>query len=316
MVSILTVIFLCIDIPGILFYLLVLIFLLTRLLSKDDDFSPKFYSFLIVNAVVELSFIFVEYIIVRFPLFHFFTSTYLSIKQFPGFIYGLSCYFPCVIACGQLNLTINRLLMIKFPFAYKYIMSAWGILALIFLQFAIPFVQVVRTIGTPTVVRLADDNSTMIVELDDPDLVFNIIASAVGLLVVTSSSCCILGSYTLFLLFQMNKNSAEGASKSERSLLALVVLQTMTQLFLSIVGALQFFSGYAGNELIYTISMYMYPFAEDLLCLSCPIMLCCVSSLVRKKLIKFYFGDKAEQKFTAISKASTIKISLNRSRKQ
>uniref|UniRef100_A0A0K0FLP9 Serpentine receptor class gamma n=1 Tax=Strongyloides venezuelensis TaxID=75913 RepID=A0A0K0FLP9_STRVS len=261
---------------------------------------------------MELCFIIVEYFIVRFPLFNLFTKEYLAFKPLPGILYGFSVYLPCVIGSGQLNLTINRLLMIKFPFIYKYIMSIWGILALIFIQFAVPFVQIVRTSTVPVIVRMLEDNVTITVELDDFDLVYNVVGFGVVYLIITSISCCIIGSYTLFLLWTMNKQSTEGTSKSERSLLALVVLQTLTQLFLAIVGTTQFISGYAGNEVVYAISLHMYPFAEDLLCLSCPIMLCCVSGLVRKKLLCFYFGSRMEQKFSSISKVSTIKVSVAR----
>ncbi|CEF61193.1 7TM GPCR, serpentine receptor class g (Srg) family and 7TM GPCR, serpentine receptor class v (Srv) family-containing protein [Strongyloides ratti] len=315
MVSALSVVFLIIDIPGTIFYILVLIFLITRLLLKDDDFSPKFYCFLIVNAIMELCFIMVEYFIVRLPLFNIFKSQYMNFKSLPGLIYGLSCYLPCVIGSGQLNLTINRLLMIKFPFIYKYIMSIWGILALIFIQFAIPFVQLVRTLHVPMIIRVLDDNYTITVELDDFDLVYSVVSFGVVYLIVTSILCCLIGSYTLFLLWRMNKQSLESTSKSERSLLALVVLQTLTQLFLAIVGTTQFVAGYSGNEAVYAVSLYMYPVAEDLLCLSCPVMLCCVSGLVRKKLFKFYFCEKVEQKFSSISKVSTIKFAVQRQTK-
>uniref|UniRef100_A0A0K0EQJ3 Serpentine receptor class gamma n=2 Tax=Strongyloides stercoralis TaxID=6248 RepID=A0A0K0EQJ3_STRER len=315
MASILAIVLLVIDIPGIIFYILVLIFLITRLLAKDDDFSPKFYCFLIVNAFMELCFILVEYFIVRFPLFNFLKHEYMNIKSLPGILYGFSVYLPCVIGSGQLNLTINRLLMIKFPFIYKYIMSIWGILILIFIQFAVPFVQIIRTSTVPLVVRTLDDNYTITVELDDFDLVYSVVGFGVVYLIITSVSCCIIGSYTLFLLWTMNRQSVDNTSKSERSLLALVVLQTLTQLFLAIVGTTQYIAGYAGNEIIYAVSLYMYPFAEDLLCLSCPVMLCCVSGLVRKKLKKFYCCEKVEQKFSSISKVSTIKVNVNRQTK-
>uniref|UniRef100_A0A0K0FIW4 Serpentine receptor class gamma n=1 Tax=Strongyloides venezuelensis TaxID=75913 RepID=A0A0K0FIW4_STRVS len=312
MVSFLTVVFLCIDIPGIIFYVLLLVFLISRLIAKDNDFSPKFYCFLIVNGFIEICFIILEYFIVRFPLFNLFTKEYLALKPLPGILYSLSIYLPCAIGSGQLNLTINRLLLIKFPLIYEYIMSIWGIIALMFIQFAVPFLNIIRTINVPVIVRMLEDNVTITVELDDYGLVYSILGWGIIYLLITSISCCIIGSYSLFLLWKMNKQSKVGTSKSERSLFAFVVLQTLTQLLLAIVGTIQFLSGYAGNEVVYTISLYMYPFAEDFLCLSCPIMLCCVSTLIRKKLLCFYFGSPVEQKLLSNSKIFTVKVLVAR----
>uniref|UniRef100_A0A0N4ZAL8 Serpentine receptor class gamma n=1 Tax=Parastrongyloides trichosuri TaxID=131310 RepID=A0A0N4ZAL8_PARTI len=267
------------------------ILLITKLIKKDPDFQIKFYGILVLNNSIEFLFIGVEYFLVRFPLMGYFNEWYLSVGKFPGCIYGLSVYLPCVIALGQLTQTINRFVVIKFPLSFNKIFNKWLIGSLLLLQIFFPITNMIWSWNETVIVHSSVDNETIIVEMDNSYTQNMMIEFGVFSMMLTCAACCFFGIWSFIIVLKMRKSNHNslGQLKRELNLFMFVGLEIMAQILLIIAALVQLYSGLGGLNNIYIVALHLYPFFENFLCLTNGIMLLIACSTVRKHYLHFYF---------------------------
>uniref|UniRef100_A0A0N5BNG2 Serpentine Receptor, class T n=1 Tax=Strongyloides papillosus TaxID=174720 RepID=A0A0N5BNG2_STREA len=311
-ILIFNLILLVFDIPLFLFSLLLSICIASRLVWKNKESSFFFFSQFLINGILELLFIGLEYFLVRVPLYGIFNEGYISLGVMPGLIYGFSVYLPVTIVFGQFLIALNRFFMIKFPFTYtKFVNLRVMVISIIF-QFLLPSILLIWSFNQNIQASYTYDNSSTVIESTDDNYTMNSVLICIIMCVFWSIVNVILSALSIYFLTKVNRKMNE--KSKEKPLLTHSCIQTTAQTFLAIVASLQYISFVTGDQIMETIAMHLYPFAEDAVSLSSAIVLFCVCKQVREQFLDFYhlrwLWEKYETKFTNNSK-QTIKASAN-----
>ncbi|CEF69119.1 7TM GPCR, serpentine receptor class v (Srv) family-containing protein [Strongyloides ratti] len=302
-----------IDVTLLLISVTVYVFICCQLIKRDPDFPIKFYGILIINNTFEFVFIFVEYFIVRLPFLNFLNDWYSSLKVFPGIIYGLSVYLPCVIGFGHLTQVINRFIIIKFPFSFEKIFNKWLVGFLFLLQFFFPFIILVWCWSETGSVTVLEDKSATYLELKDFNKQYKSIIFGICSIMISCTACCFFGIWSFILVVKMRNGKNASQLRREINLFVFVSFEILSQILLIIVAIFQVISGSISyNEQIYFVTLHVYPFSEDLLCLINGLILLITCKTVRSKYFQFYGNILACQKCVFIKSTFTRKLSSNR----
>uniref|UniRef100_A0A0K0EE65 Serpentine receptor class gamma n=1 Tax=Strongyloides stercoralis TaxID=6248 RepID=A0A0K0EE65_STRER len=278
-----------VDMILLLISLTVYIFIIYQLIKKDSDFPIKFYGILIINNTFEFTFIFVEYFLVRLPFFKILNDWYISLQVFPGIIYGLSVYLPCVIGFGHLTQVINRFVIIKFPFSFDKIFNKWLIGSLFLLQFFFPSIIIIWCWNETGRVFVSEDNSTTYLELKKFENQYKSIIFGICSIIISCSACCFFGVWSFILVVKMRNGKNTTQLRREINLFVFVSFEILAQILLIIIAIFQVFSGsILYNEQIYFVTLKLYPFSEDFLCLINGLILLITCKTVRTKYFHFY----------------------------
>uniref|UniRef100_A0AC35UGP6 Serpentine receptor class gamma n=1 Tax=Rhabditophanes sp. KR3021 TaxID=114890 RepID=A0AC35UGP6_9BILA len=285
-ILIFNLILLIFDVPLFIFTLMLHICIASRLVWKNNDTSFYFFFQFLLNGILELGFIALEYFLVRIPLYGIFNKQYVEFGQMPGLIYGLSVYLPVTINIGQFLVALTRFCIIKFPFSFQKFVNKRVMIGTQLMQFACPLILLIWSFKQNIQAVFMYDNSTIKIESSDQDYTMNSILICIIMCVFWSAVNVILSVLSIYYLTTVTKKMSD--KSKEKPLLIHSCIQITAQTFLAIVATLQYISFVNDDKILGMVSMYLYSLAEDMVSLSPAAVLFFISKQVRDQFIDFY----------------------------
>uniref|UniRef100_A0AC35TUA9 Serpentine receptor class gamma n=1 Tax=Rhabditophanes sp. KR3021 TaxID=114890 RepID=A0AC35TUA9_9BILA len=292
-----------IDIISTIFYVLLLIFLTSKLISTSDKtISKEFFVLFVISGVFDLIFLIEEYINFRIPQFAWFPDFYMNSYRYsiyvgPCFTYSIASLI--LIGLNSVNVSINRLTAILYPIKYSLIWSglnlklliAWPILVTIIFFFS--FIQAVGDYGI-------DDGDGRMYQIYTDEWVNQII----WYLLIGSHAITVLlvGTINYYVVSQMRKISSTGKVLTNITKTDIVFVKYTQVYFVIVLFTLglecaQIISSNLGLIGVYNNCMTVYVGLETVLVFFSPFTLVILSREIRRRFLVWLGLNKLSDKF-------------------
>uniref|UniRef100_A0AC35U8L3 Serpentine receptor class gamma n=1 Tax=Rhabditophanes sp. KR3021 TaxID=114890 RepID=A0AC35U8L3_9BILA len=138
--NIYTVLLFIIDLFSTILYVLLLIFLIKMLATKNSKITKHFFSLFVMNGLFNLLFVFEEYLTFRIPRMKLFQTFYLIVlpsMNLPGKILALNRSLEMLLSLFSVNIAFNRFSSIYWPMYYSVLWSNFKLFMLMMWPFTI-----------------------------------------------------------------------------------------------------------------------------------------------------------------------------------
>uniref|UniRef100_A0AC35U9V2 Serpentine receptor class gamma n=1 Tax=Rhabditophanes sp. KR3021 TaxID=114890 RepID=A0AC35U9V2_9BILA len=268
-------------------YVLLLIFLVKMLATKNSQIRKHFFFPFVFNGVFEIMFIIEEYITFRIPtaqLFVDFYSQFLSSMNLPGKTAAFGICLEILIAFFAINTAFNRFSSIYWPFLYTNLWSGSKLIMLTIWPFVLIVPYFFFIIQFPATYVLDIYNETLSLTYQDE----NIFMSIWYVLMIIHILCLITISILNFLLIRkLNQLSKGKVSKSEMILVKASIVNFVAMVC---IASNEIF-GVIATQFMWTnaldVCWSLYTLCETFLVFNAPYSLLILSKDIRSRFFIF-----------------------------
>ncbi|KAI1701101.1 srg family chemoreceptor domain-containing protein [Ditylenchus destructor] len=137
------------DLPAFVFHLSMLIFILSKIVTKNPFYRQGFYVLFCAVTIVDLFYIAINYGLSRIAMFGFFVDFYLEWTLGAKLIYELTGYCAWFQACAHTLIAFNRFTVFYFNRSHAKIWSGRCMVLLLIGLFISPLFGLTVGIGAP-----------------------------------------------------------------------------------------------------------------------------------------------------------------------